>query len=100
MNAEEAEEIVENIYTYARMLVDYQVVDLSSDPNDNHILLQLEMEPGKVDLIVSGDRIRTLAFEEVQGIPIVTAREAVELISHGKIVLHRSTRQSMSDLVS
>ncbi len=62
------------------MLTDFEVVNISPDPNDNSILAAAI--DGKVDLIVSGDRKHMLALGEVRGIPVVTAREAVELISH------------------
>ena len=80
IRAEETDAIAENIDAYADVLTDFEVVNISPDPNDNSILAAAI--DGKVDLIVSGDRKHMLALGEVRGIPVVTAREAVELISH------------------
>ncbi len=71
---------MENIGAYAHVLTTFQVENISPDPNDNQILA--EAIDGKVDLIVSGDRKHMLALGEVRGIPVVTAREAVELMSY------------------
>ena len=80
IQAEEADAITQYIDAYARVLTDFQIVNVSPDPDDNRILAAAI--DGKVDLIVSGDRKHMLALEEVHGIPVVTARKAVELISH------------------
>ena len=79
IRTDEAVAIVENIDEYALVLTDAPVVDRSPDPNDNPILAATIA--GKVDLIVSGDKKHMLALREVQGIPVVTAREAAERIS-------------------
>ena len=71
---------MENIGAYAHVLTTFQVENKSPDPNDNQILAAAI--DGKVDLIVSGDRKHMLALGEVRGIPVVTAREAVELMSY------------------
>ncbi len=80
IDIEEADAIVENISAYAHVLTTFDVENISPDPNDNQILAAAI--DGKVDLIVSGDRKHMLALGEVRGIPVVTAREAVELLSH------------------
>ena len=51
-------------------------VDVSNDPDDNPILATAIKAP--VDLIVSGDKPGLLKLGEVQGIPIVTPREAFD----------------------
>ena len=51
----------------------------SPDPMDNQILAAAIA--GGVDLIVSGDKRHMLALLDVDGIPIVTARKALELLS-------------------
>ena len=51
-------------------------VNLSPDPGDNPILAAAIA--GAADLIVSGDKKHMLALGEIEGIPIVTAREALE----------------------
>ncbi len=55
-------------------------VDLSPDPKDNPILAAAIA--GKADLIVSGDKKHMLALGEVKGIPIVTARDALDRLSN------------------
>ena len=79
IHTDEAVSIVENIDAYALVLTDTPVADISPDPNDNPILAAAIA--GKVNLIVSGDKKHMLALREVQGIPVMTAREAAERIS-------------------
>ena len=79
VDADEAAAIVENIDTRAVILDDPPDVDLSPDPKDNPILAAAIA--GKVDLIVSGDKKHVLALGEVEGIPIVTARDALDRLS-------------------
>lgn len=79
VDADEAAAIVENIDTRAVILDDPPDVDLSPDPKDNPILAAAIA--GKVDLIVSGDKKHMLALGEVEGIPIVTARDALDRLS-------------------
>ena len=55
-------------------------VNLSPDPKDNPILAAAIA--GKADLIVSGDKKHMLALGEVKGIPIVTARDALDRLSN------------------
>jgi predicted nucleic acid-binding protein len=50
-------------------------VAFSTDPDDNLILATAIV--GNADLIVSGDRPGMLDLREVEGISIVTAREAL-----------------------
>ena len=76
INTDEAVAIDENIDAYAFVLTDAPVVDISPDPNDKPILAAVIA--GKVALIVSGDKKHILALREVQGIPVVAAREAAE----------------------
>ncbi len=79
LDAGEAAAIVENIDTRALILDDPPDVDLSPDPKDNPILAAAIA--GKADLIVSGDKKHMLALGEVEGIPIVTARDALGRLS-------------------
>ena len=76
LDADEAAAIVDNLGTRALILDDLLDVNLSPDPQDNHILAAAIT--GKADLIVSGDKKHVLALGEVEGIPVVTAREALE----------------------
>lgn len=79
-DAGEAAAIVENIDTRALILDDPPDVDLSPDPKDNLILAAAIA--GKADLIVSGDKKHMLALGEIEGIPIVTARDALGRLSN------------------
>ena len=78
LDADEASVIVQNIGTRALILDELPRVDMSPDPKDNPILAAAIS--GRIDLIVSGDKKHMLALGEVEGIPIVTAREALEQI--------------------
>lgn len=81
VDAEEAAVIVEHLETRAVVLRNPPAVTLSSDPADNAILAAAIA--GKVDLIVSGDRRHMLVLGEAGGIPVVTAREALERLGGG-----------------
>lgn len=76
LNADAATAIFKNIDTCAVILAESPSVSVSPDPMDNRI--PAAAVSGCVDLIVSGDRKRMPALQEVDGIPIVTAREALE----------------------
>ena len=76
LDADEAAAIVENLGARALILDDPLDVNLSPDPQDNPILAAAIT--GKADLIVSGDKKHVLALGEVKGIPVVTARKALE----------------------
>ena len=58
---------------------DVPTVDYSPDPDDNVIIGTAIA--GGADMIVSGDKRDMLALAEVEGIPIVSARDAVKLLS-------------------
>ena len=81
LDADEATAIVENIGTRAVILDELPSVSHSPDPMDNQILATAIA--GDVDLIVSGDKKHMLALREVDDIPIVTARKALELLRQG-----------------
>lgn len=76
LDADEAAAIIENIETRARILDAPGEMDLSPDPKDNPILAAAIA--GNVDLIVSGDKKHMLALGAVEGIPVVTARDALD----------------------
>ena len=78
LDADEASAIVQNIGTPAVILDQPPQVNLSPDPKDNPI--SAAAIAGRVDLIVSGDKKHMLALREVEGIPVVTAREALALL--------------------
>ena len=50
----------------------------SPDPDDNRILAIALA--GQADYVVSGDRADMLSLGEVEGIPVMTARQAVEIL--------------------
>ena len=76
VDADGALAIVGNINERALLVEELPAVDLSPDPKDNPILAAAIA--GNVDLIVSGDKKHMLSLGEVHGIPIVTARAALE----------------------
>ena len=76
LDADEAAAIIENLGTRALILDDLPDVNVSPDSKDNPILATAIA--GKVDMIVSGDKKHMLALGEVEGIPVLTAREALE----------------------
>ena len=78
LDADEAAAIVGNIGTRAVVLDELPSVSRSPDPMDNRILATAIA--GGADLIVSGDKKHMLALREVDGIPVVTARKALELL--------------------
>ncbi|MCE2516032.1 MAG: putative toxin-antitoxin system toxin component, PIN family [Acidobacteria bacterium] len=78
LDADEAEAIVENMHTRALVLAELPLVKLFRDPKDNPILATAIA--AKADFIVSGDKRHMLSLGEVDGIPVVTAREALERI--------------------
>jgi predicted nucleic acid-binding protein len=54
-----------------------------TDPDDDHVIAAAVA--GQADLIASGDKRDLLPMSSFQGIPIITAREAVErLEARGK----------------
>ena len=81
LDAVEAAVIVENLGTRAFIVHEPPSVNLSPDPKDNPILAVAVT--GKADLIVSGDKKHMLALGEVEGIPVMTAREALDRLDSG-----------------
>ena len=78
LDADEAMAIAANIDTRAVILDRLPTVSLSPDPMDNLILATALA--GGVNLVVSGDKKHMLALQEVNDIPIVTARQALERV--------------------
>ena len=76
IDASEASVIVGHLGMRAIVLDRPPSVALSTDPADNRILAAAIA--GQVDFIVSGDKRHMLTLKEVEGIPLITAREAVE----------------------
>ena len=79
LDPDEAKTIVENIDTRAVILDQLPDVVASPDPSDNQILATAVA--GTVDLIITGDRKGMLDLQSIEGIPIMTARDALELVT-------------------
>ena len=79
VDVDEAAAIVENIGARAVVLRGLPAVNLSADPSDNPILATAIA--GKADLLVSGDKKHLLSLGVVEGIPVVTAREALSRVA-------------------
>ena len=73
---EEADDLLFHLEAVAMVVAELPVVNLSPDPRDNPILATALA--GQADMLVSGDKGDMLALRRVEGIPIVTAREALE----------------------
>ena len=75
----EAQALSETIDAAAIVIETLPDTRLSADPDDNTILAT-GIAAG-ADLIVTGDKSHLLDLESVEGIPIVTPREALEYLS-------------------
>jgi uncharacterized protein len=79
VSPEESQAIVRGLQTEAEQVAaDMSEVAHSPDPDDNRILAIALV--GQADYVVSGDRADMLALGEVEGIPIITARQAVDIL--------------------
>lgn len=72
----ESDDLLASLDAVAEVVDKLPEVRLSPDPDDNPILATAIA--GKADLVVSGDKPGILAIGSVEGIPIVTAREAAD----------------------
>lgn len=75
ISPQQAANVLENLDTMSVVVELAAGIDLSLDPDDNVILGTAIA--GDAKLIVSGDKAHMLSLEKVNGIPIMTAREAV-----------------------
>ena len=75
---EEVEALLDTIGAVATVVGDLPEVDFSKDPDDNVILATAIA--GYADLLVTGDRSDLLSLDTVEGIPIVTPRQALDRI--------------------
>ena len=73
---EEADDLLFHLEAVAMVVAELPDVNLSPDPRDNPILATALA--GEAEMIVSGDKGDMLALRQIEGIPIVTAREAPE----------------------
>ena len=74
----QAQALLETIDVGAVIVREIPVVTYSPDPDDNIILATAIA--GRADYIVSGDKRDMLALREIDGIRIVTAKNAVGLL--------------------
>ena len=72
----QARDFVENVGALADVRADLPALEVSPDPDDNVILASVVA--GAADAVVSGDKSGMLALRAVEGIPIITARDAIE----------------------
>ncbi len=72
---EQTAALLDNLQIKASILEKLPAVDFSPDPDDNPILATAIA--GAADIIVSGDKSHMVALEQVEGIPIITPREAL-----------------------
>lgn len=72
---EEADDLPYHLEAVGMMMDKLPEVSLPPDPKDNPILATAVA--GAADLLISGDKDDMLALGQVEGIPIVTARDAV-----------------------
>ena len=81
----EADDLLHGLESVGVVVAELPEMDLSPDPKDNPILAT--GLAGQADLIVSGDKRDMLALRHVEGIPIVTPRDATARLhreAHGK----------------
>lgn len=79
VSPEESRDIVRGLQTEAEQVeTDGIEVTHAPDPDDNRILAIAIA--GQADYVISGDRADMLTLGEVEGIPVITARQAVEIL--------------------
>ena len=81
----EAGDLLHGLESVGVVVAELPEIDPSPDPKDNPILAA--GLAGRADLIVSGDKRDMLALRHVEGIPIITPREAAARLhreAHGK----------------
>ncbi len=81
INATQVRDFTDNIDVMSTVVSSVPAIDYSADPDDNLILATAIA--GDANLIVSGDRQDMLALRVVEGIPIVTPREALNRLRAG-----------------
>lgn len=78
IDAEEAAQMIATVQLRATVLDHVPVTKRSRDPDDDRILAAAVA--GAAELVVSGDRKDMLVLGDVEGIPIRTARDALEVV--------------------
>ena len=77
----EATALLYSLDSISSVISDLPDLALSPDPKDNPILATATA--GRADLVVSGDKSDMLALRQVEGVPIVTPREALAIVEEG-----------------
>jgi hypothetical protein len=75
---EQSQTLIATIVSVAEIVDNLPSVEFSPDPDDNFIIATAIA--GNADLLVSGDKSDLLILDKVEGIPIVTPRQALELL--------------------
>ena len=78
ISPEELQDLSYNFEAVGVVVVELPKIDLSPDPKDNPILATAIA--GNADLIVTGDKSHLQSLGQVQGIPIVTPRNALDVL--------------------
>ena len=76
IRVEEADDLLYHLRAVGMVADERPEVTASRDPKDNPMLAAAVA--GQADLLVSGDKDDVLALGDIEGIPIVTAREAID----------------------
>lgn len=79
IQSEERKQLFEEIDNHAEFVHHLPTVHLSPDPDDNHILATAIA--GDANYLVTGDKRDLLELVDVQGIPIVTPRQALQWLN-------------------
>ena len=77
----EAEDLIRNLRSVAEVVTD--LPDVGDSPDDADNLILAAAIAGRADVIVSGDKKHMLSLEDVEGIPIISARDAVDRLRAG-----------------
>lgn len=77
----EAEDLIRNLRSVAEVVTD--LPDVGDSPDDADNLILAAAIAGRADVIVSGDKKHMLSLEDIEGIPIISARDAVDRLCAG-----------------
>jgi putative PIN family toxin of toxin-antitoxin system len=75
---DEAQLLIDGLYRLALMVPRLPTIDFSPDPDDNKIIATAIA--GNADYLVSGDKRDLLSLRIVDQIPVVTARQMMEVL--------------------
>jgi putative PIN family toxin of toxin-antitoxin system len=76
IDASSAAMLIMELYDQAEIIQNLPLIALSPDPDDDHILAIAI--GGEADYLVTGDKRDLLSLGEVQGIPMLTPRQALQ----------------------